>query len=102
MINLIINADDFGLCSSVNQAIIDCYKAGNLTSTTFMVNMPGTSEAAELAKVNPGLGIGLHFCLTEGKPLTVASTLIDKNGNFLTREKLIKKALAQKINPSEV
>ncbi len=102
MIQLIINADDFGLCASVNKAIINCFKAGNLTSTTLMVNMPGTSEAVNLAKENPGLGIGLHFCLTEGKPLSTAKTIIDENGNFLSRERFIKMAATNKINFSDV
>ena len=61
MQKLIVNADDFGLCSSVNKAIIDCHLAGNINSTTLMVNMPGSIEAVELAKQHPKLGIGLHF-----------------------------------------
>ena len=32
MKKIIINADDFGLSHSVNQAIIDVYLRGNLTS----------------------------------------------------------------------
>lgn len=99
---LIINADDFGLCSSVNKAIIDVYKAGNLTSTTLMVNMPGTEEAAELSKENPGLGIGLHFCLTEGRPLTKAFSIVDANGIFLDRSTLIKKVLNGKVNAEDI
>ena len=50
---IIINADDFGLSRSVNQAIIDVYKKGNLTSTTLLVNMPGTEDAIQQAESNP-------------------------------------------------
>lgn len=99
---LIINADDFGLCNSVNEAIIEVFKVGNLTSTTLMVNMPGTNHAVQLAKENPGLAIGLHFCITEGKPLSKATSFIDENGFFINRPTFIKKALRGEIIKEEV
>ncbi|WP_400192008.1 carbohydrate deacetylase [Hymenobacter sp. B81] len=99
---VIINADDFGLSTSVNRAIIDAYRAGNLTSTTMMVNMPGTAEGARLAAENPGLAIGLHFCLTEGRPLTAAPSLTDADGNFLERGALLKRALRGQVKEAEV
>lgn len=102
MVKVIINADDFGLSPSVNQAIIDVFKAGNLTSTTIMVNTPGFEDAIRLAKKNPTLGIGLHFCLTEGKPISSPKTLIDNNGNFYSRSTLIKLMLKGKIDYKEV
>ena len=89
--NIIVNADDFGLSEIINNAIIDVYKAKNINSTTLMVNMPGTMHAVGLAKLNPTLQVGLHFCITEGPALTGISTLTDKNGTFLSREKLIRK-----------
>ena len=100
--NLIINADDFGLAKSVNKAIIDVFKAGNLTSTTLMVNMPGTEDAVALSKQNPGLAIGLHFCITEGYPLTDCDSLVDEKGVFVSRETLIKRVYLNKINKKEV
>lgn len=99
---LIINADDFGLCESVNQAIIEVYQAGNLTSTTLMVNMPGTEDAVRLAKENPGLAIGLHFCISEGKPLTAAKSLVDESGVFLRRPELIKKAFNKQLDANDI
>lgn len=102
MRKVIINADDFGLNKSVNKAIIDTYKMGNLSSTTLMVNMPGTQDAVELAKENPNLGIGLHFCITEGKPLTNATTLITESGEFISRGKLVKDVMKGKIDLNEV
>lgn len=102
MRKVIINADDFGLCAPVNRAIVDSYRAGNLTSTTMMVAMPGTEEGAQLATENPGLAIGLHFCLTEGRPLTKAPSLVDANGNFLERGTLMKKLLLGRVRQAEV
>lgn len=102
MERVIINADDFGLTDSVNEAIINIFKAGNLTSTTMMVNTPGFSNGVELAKANPDLGIGLHFCLTEGKPLTKADTLTDTDGDFYARGVLIKRILKGKVSKAEI
>ena len=36
MSRLIVNADDFGLTSGVNRAIVELHQAGVLTSTTLM------------------------------------------------------------------
>ncbi|MEG6573839.1 chitin disaccharide deacetylase [Caldibacillus debilis] len=83
MKKLIINADDFGYSRSVNYGIIDAHQLGILTSTTLMTNMPGAGHAAELAKANPSLGVGVHLVLTCGKPLLKHhKTIADMNGNF--------------------
>jgi hopanoid biosynthesis associated protein HpnK len=67
---LIINADDFGLCAGVNRAIVEAHTHGVLTSTTLMANMPAALEAVQLAKSLPGLGVGVHLTLVEGRPLS--------------------------------
>ena len=83
MKKLIINADDFGYSRAVTYGILDSYKIGILTSTTMMMNTPATEHAAEIAKENPGLGIGVHLVLTFGRPLLdTHKTIIDENGNF--------------------
>ena len=99
---LIVNADDFGLARSVSTGIIDVYQAGQLSSTTLMVNMPGTEEAVDLAERHPGLGMGLHFNLTEGRPLTDARSLIDSDGAFLLRGDLIRRSIRGRVEPSEI
>lgn len=67
---VIINADDFGLSPAVNRGIIEAYRAGGITSTSMMVNMPGLADAVHAARSLPGLGVGLHFNLTYGRPLS--------------------------------
>ena len=80
---LINNADDFGYSNAINYGIIDSHKYGILTSTTIMAGMPGFEHAVELAKKNPGLGIGVHCTLTCGKPvLNSHKTLVDEFGYF--------------------
>jgi len=83
---LIINADDFGLCESVNKGIVEAHTKGVLTSTTIMANMPATEQAADLAKNLPTLGIGVHLNLTAGKPLCQDSSvklILDSQGHFV-------------------
>jgi hopanoid biosynthesis associated protein HpnK len=63
---LIVNADDFGLSHSVNQAVIRAHREGILTSASLMVNEPGFDEAVQLARENPNLGVGLHLTLLLG------------------------------------
>lgn len=58
---LIVNADDFGLNASANEAIIRGHRDGIVTSASLMVNEPGFEQAVELARQNPRLGVGLHL-----------------------------------------
>jgi predicted glycoside hydrolase/deacetylase ChbG (UPF0249 family) len=67
---LIVNADDFGLSKAKNYGIIEAFHHGIVTSTTAMVNAEAINQAAELRARYPGLGVGIHFVLTLGKPLT--------------------------------
>jgi hopanoid biosynthesis associated protein HpnK len=63
---LIVNADDFGLSHSVNEAVVQAHREGILTSASLMVNESGFDEAVKLAKENPKLGVGLHLTLLQG------------------------------------
>src|SRR5262249_40716320 len=63
---LIVNADDFGLSVSVNQAVIRAHREGILTSASLMVNEPGFEDAVKLARENSRLGVGLHLTLLFG------------------------------------
>ena len=64
---LIVNADDFGRSSAINQAVIRAHREGILTSTSLMVNEPAGAEAVAMAKENPRLGVGLHLTLLLGR-----------------------------------
>jgi len=67
---LIINADDFGLCESVNSAVEKAHRDGVLSSATIMANMPAADGAVEIAKKLDSLGVGVHLNLTEGEPIS--------------------------------
>ena len=60
----IVNGDDFGASFGINQGIIKAHREGILTSTSLMVNMPGTEEAARLSLNIPKMSVGLHVVLT--------------------------------------
>ena len=68
MTRLIINADDFGLTSGVNQSILELNRAGALTSATLMATAGDSSAAAAGASGCPGLGVGCHVVLVDGAP----------------------------------
>ena len=79
---LIINADDFGLTSGVNRAIIELHRAGVLTSTTLMARAAATGEAIEIARTAPSLGVGCHVVLVDGEPTlppAKISTLVNRS-----------------------
>jgi len=61
---LIVNADDFGRSSSINEAIMRAHRGGILTTASLMVNEPSFKEAVAIAKDNPQLGVGLHLWLS--------------------------------------
>ncbi len=81
----IINADDFGFCDEVNQAIIQAHEEGILTSTSLMVTGEKASDAIEKAKTHPNLAVGLHLVLVCGHsalPPKEIPHLVDNQGNF--------------------
>jgi chitin disaccharide deacetylase len=82
---LIVNADDFGLSRSVNEAVVRAHREGILTTTSLMVNEPGFDEAVRLARENPKLGVGLHLTLLMGHsalPPEKIPGLVNSRGEF--------------------
>lgn len=84
-IRIIINADDFGYSSDVNQAVIRAYREGVLTSASLMVAGEAAEEAVKLAHENPGLAVGLHLVVVDGKAACLSKEIrgiVDSEGNF--------------------
>lgn len=69
---LIVNADDFGLTSGINRAILELHHEGVLTSTTLMARAGASQEAIEMARATPSLGVGCHVVLVDGDPVLPA------------------------------
>lgn len=82
---LIVNADDFGGSTAINQAVLRAHREGILTTASLMVNEPGCAEAVRLARENPRLGVGLHLTLLMGHsalPPDKIPGLVNAQGEF--------------------
>ncbi len=78
---LIINADDFGMCHAVNEAIIGTLKKGIVRCTTLMVPCPWALHAMHFLVDHPEIPFGVH--------LTVISDWVDYRwGPVTPREKV--------------
>lgn len=84
---LIINSDDFGISENVSRGIIEAHLQGIVTSTSTMANMPAATWAIQAAQTQaPRLGLGLHFVLSYGKPVSAPEkipSLVTENGAFV-------------------
>jgi len=100
---VIVHADDFGETVEITAGICLAIEAGVVTSTSVMVNMPGTAEALRRA---PQLGrqasFGIHLNLCEGLPLTASPTLMDETGKLLRKRALAARALTGKLSLAEL
>ena len=92
---LIINADDFGMCHAVNEAITRALKKGVLRSTTLMVTCPWATHAMHFLADHPEIPFGVHLTVisewveTRWGPVTSrekVKSLIDKEGYFYNFE----------------
>ncbi|TDR38610.1 hypothetical protein DFR29_120111 [Tahibacter aquaticus] len=105
MKTLIVNADDFGLCEGVNAAILDAYATGSLSSTTLLVNGNSAAAAAQLARQHPGLGVGLHFNLTLGRPSAdpqEIGSLLLPGGEFPARGALARRLMLGRVSSAQL
>ena len=62
---LIVTADDFGLCEEVNEGVVIAHRDGIVTATSLMVRRPHAADAVRLAAGMPALAVGLHVDLGE-------------------------------------
>lgn len=88
---LIINADDFGMSESANEAIRELFDGEKITSAGILAPAPFASDAAKLAG-EKGYSVGVHWTLTSEwaehpwKPCCPDAASLLENG-FLTADK---------------
>jgi predicted glycoside hydrolase/deacetylase ChbG (UPF0249 family) len=92
---IIVNADDFGMSSAINGAIVEAFQKGFVSSATIMANMPGFDEAVELARRFGLLRcVGLHLNITEGPAMTstirCCRRFCDEMGGFRPRGTMLR------------
>ena len=92
---LIINADDFGMCNSVNEAIMHTLREGLVRSTTLMVPCPWALHAMHFLADHPEIPFGIHLTVISDPdfyrwgPVTSREkvpSLIDRAGYFYNFE----------------
>ena len=84
---LVVTADDFGLAPEVNEAVEAAHRDGILTAASLMVAEPAAADAVFRARRMPGLRVGLHLVLVEGRPVLPpeqVADLVDGEGRFRT------------------
>jgi predicted glycoside hydrolase/deacetylase ChbG (UPF0249 family) len=64
-------ADDFGMSTDVNAAIMRAHLEGALHGACLMMGQPGTEEAIDLARAHASLQIGWHLHLNDSEPMTI-------------------------------
>lgn len=83
---LIVNADDFARTRGVSEGILQAHREGIVTSTSAMMNLPGSRELITWTQTTaPELGIGLHLNLTAGQPVLPPEQvpdLVNSQGQF--------------------
>jgi hypothetical protein len=88
---LIINADDFGMCNSTNEAIMATLGEGLVRSTTLMVPCPWALHAMHFLAGHPEIPFGVHLTIISDPdyyrwgPVTAREkvpSLVDRAGYF--------------------
>jgi len=102
---LVVNADDLGYTSGINQAIVKSHTDGIVTSATLMANGPAFCEVNELAKQLPSLSIGCHIVLIDGDPVLPAARIpsLTQSGQFPDSLKsFASRALVGRLDSTEI
>ncbi len=90
---LIINADDFGMCPSVNNAVMQSIENGIASSCSLMPPCPGARQALQLLQERPHIPFGVHltlvcdFDMNPWPPLAAVEkvpSLLDGNGRLFS------------------
>lgn len=103
---LIVNADDLALHPLVNRAVFRAHREGIVTSATILAGGTAFSDAVNSLKDHPSLGVGIHLCLVDQKPVTDPQkipSLVNFEGRLWKDYSVfLKRYLSGRINKSEV
>ncbi len=67
---LVINGDDLGLLSGIDRGLSRAADEGILSSVSLLANGPSFDNGVTVCNSRPGLGVGAHLALSEGRALT--------------------------------
>jgi len=106
MRNLIVNADDLGWTHGVNRGIAEAHRHGIVTSASLLANSEAFADGVKTAGALPGLGVGVHLNLSDGKPIAPAGqikSLLNEQQEFSgTPESLLLRLTARMLPVKEV
>jgi predicted glycoside hydrolase/deacetylase ChbG (UPF0249 family) len=106
---LILNADDFGMCNSTNEAIMRTLQAGVIRSTTLMIPCPWALHAMRFLANHPEIPFGVHLTAISDladyrwRPVTAKEkvpSLVDSEGYFYDFEGMA--ALLAQVKPDQL
>ncbi len=86
---LVVNADDLGVSRGATLGIVRAHREGIVTSASLAATTPHYAHALDACvRACPDLGVGLHFTLTSGRPVSPVDQvplLVDGQGRFRWR-----------------
>lgn len=94
---LILNADDFGMCQSVNEAIVGVLTEGVVRSTTLMIPCPWMTHAMHFLSDHAEIPFGVHLTVISDwidyrwgpvAPREMVPSLINEAGYFYNFERM--------------
>ncbi len=94
---LLVNADDFGMCHAVNEAIIRSLTEGIVCSCTVMVPCPWALHALTWLQGAPNVPLGVHLTSVSEQPVyrwgpitcrTEVPSLVDEAGYFYPESRI--------------
>ncbi|MBN1559543.1 ChbG/HpnK family deacetylase [candidate division KSB1 bacterium] len=101
---LIVNADDLGRTSEINRGIVESFCNGIVTSASLLANFPAFDDAVQLIK-RYDLPVGIHFNLTEGRPVSHfsrVSSLLNENGQFCGKLDFFRRLITGRLRRQEI
>lgn len=108
---LIINADDFGMCNAVNEAIMRTLQEGLVRTTTLMVPCPWALHAMHFLKDHPEIPFGVHLTVISdpadyrwgpAAPRENVPSLVDPAGYFYNFEHMPELLAQARLNELEM
>lgn len=108
---LIINADDFGMCHAINEAIFRALTEGVARSTTLMVPCLWALHAMHFLRDNPAIAFGVHLTVISDPvdyvwgPLSARDkvpSLVNEAGYFYNFERMPEFLARVKLDELEV
>lgn len=100
---IVVNADDLGMSKGANLGILQAHREGIVTSASIVPAAPAYRHALEtVVTTSPRLGIGLHYCLSAGRPVAPAAQvplLVDERGYLRWRFESLLWTLRARVPP---